>query len=27
MNDPAPPRHPQLAVSAAIFRQGKILLV
>jgi 8-oxo-dGTP diphosphatase len=24
---PAPPSHPQLAVSAAIFRDGKILLV
>jgi len=24
---PAPPSHPQLAVSAAIFREGKILLV
>ncbi|MGC2777116.1 MAG: NUDIX hydrolase [Bradyrhizobium sp.] len=24
---PTPPRHPQLAVSAAIFRDGKILLV
>jgi len=27
MTDPTPPRHPQLAVSAAIFRDGKILLV
>ena len=27
MNDPTPPRHPQLAVSAAIFRDGKLLLV
>jgi ADP-ribose pyrophosphatase YjhB (NUDIX family) len=27
MIDPTPPRHPQLAVSAAIFRDGKLLLV
>ena len=27
MASPAPPSHPQLAVSAAIFREGKILLV
>ena len=27
MGSPAPPSHPQLAVSAAIFREGKILLV
>ena len=27
MSTPAPPSHPQLAVSAAIFRDGKILLV
>ena len=27
MPSPAPPRHPQIAVSAAIFRDGKILLV
>ncbi|MGJ5043064.1 MULTISPECIES: NUDIX hydrolase [unclassified Bradyrhizobium] len=27
MPPPTPPRHPQLAVSAAIFRDGKLLLV
>jgi 8-oxo-dGTP diphosphatase len=27
MSAPVPPSHPQLAVSAAIFRDGKILLV
>src|SRR3954471_9251014 len=27
MTSPEPPRHPQLAVSAAIFREGRILLV
>jgi 8-oxo-dGTP diphosphatase len=27
MTSPEPPRHPQLAVSAAIFRGGRILLV
>jgi 8-oxo-dGTP diphosphatase len=27
MTAPTPPHHPQLAVSAAIFRDGKILLV
>ncbi|WP_291866109.1 NUDIX hydrolase [Bradyrhizobium sp.] len=27
MASPVPPQHPQLAVSAAIFREGKILLV
>jgi 8-oxo-dGTP diphosphatase len=27
MSEAAPPSHPQLAVSAAIFRDGKILLV
>lgn len=27
MTDPTPPRYPQLAVSAAIFRDGKLLLV
>ncbi|MGJ4929775.1 NUDIX hydrolase [Bradyrhizobium sp. HKCCYLS2038] len=27
MTAPPPPRHPQLAVSAAIFRDGQILLV
>ncbi len=27
MTSPVPPSHPQLAVSAAIFRDGKILLV
>ena len=27
MNSPAPPTRPQLAVSAAIFRDGKVLLV
>jgi 8-oxo-dGTP diphosphatase len=27
MPEPVPPSHPQLAVSAAIFRDGKILLV
>lgn len=27
MSSPAPPRHPQLAVSAAIFRDGQVLLV
>ncbi|MGJ5074069.1 NUDIX hydrolase [Bradyrhizobium oligotrophicum] len=27
MTAPTPPRHPQLAVSAAIFRDGRLLLV
>ncbi|HEY3677290.1 MAG TPA: NUDIX hydrolase [Bradyrhizobium sp.] len=27
MTTPLPPQHPQLAVSAAIFRNGKVLLV